>query len=148
MPRKKPSTLLAERVTTLLAERKAIRPLLTTYQAYLDAHNYTNERTDLERKIAAIVSSGPPFDEAERLESVPQDYALAEAAFRMRCAFNRPELRDDPALVWDGATLSALMPASWRQVSSWHPALKERLIDLCGPLDGTLERMLSGRYRD
>lgn len=144
MRRPSASTLFKRRVKSLLSERKALLPLFALYQRYLDFNNHSGGRADLEQKIAAIVSSGLPLNEKELLDHVPHSYDLTEAAFRLRCAFNRLELRDSPALVWDGSTLSGLMPANWRQVSDWHQVVKERLIDLCGPLDDTLERMLAG----
>lgn len=137
MTKSNSSTLLAERLGTLLAERKALRPLLARYRVFLHTRHFNDERTDLEQKISAVVSDGLPFDEKERRYHLPQASSLAASTFALRTGFNQPHLQDRPALIWDGSPVPGITTVGW------HQAVKQRLIDLCGPLDETLARMLS-----
>jgi hypothetical protein len=138
MPKANPSTLFVECLRNLLSQRQALRPLLTRYRTYLDQRQYNAARTSLEQEITAAVSAGLPFNEKERRYNLPQAEHLAVAAYNLRIAFNRPELQENPKLVWDyGCAVPGVL------TTGWHPAVKARLITLVGPLDYTLEQMLS-----
>jgi hypothetical protein len=137
MPKKNPSTLFAERLRTLLADRKMLRRLFARYEMFVNLRSFTDGRIDLEQKIAAIISAGLSFSEKERLCQLPHACHLAEGAFRMRNVFNRTDLLENPALIWNGSPIPGIL------TTNWHPAVKQRLLDLVGPLDDILERMLS-----
>jgi hypothetical protein len=138
MPKQNPSTLLAERLRTLLVERKALQPLLARYRIFVVTRNFNDERTDLEKQIGELVACGLPFNEKERRYNLPPARYLAECAFYLRAAFIEPRFQDRPALVWDAGSL---VPGIMTVI--WHQAVKDRLVALAGPLDDTLARMLS-----
>jgi hypothetical protein len=139
MPKPNPSTLLVERLRTLLSERKALRPLLARYRTPLTLRQFNDARTALEREVAAIVAAGLDFNEAERRYNIPQAEHLSVAAYNLPSVFARPELQDSPpSHVWEyGSCVPGVL------TTGWHPAVKQRLLDLCGPLDETVERMLT-----
>lgn len=137
MSRKSQSSLLIERVANLLSERKLLRSLFPRYRVLVDLRSFTSERADREREIAELILCSPPFSSEERRYGVPQAAHLAEAALRMRASFTQVELRDNPGRVWDSFPLPGVDTTNWPQ------SIKERLIDLVGPLDSFLERTLS-----
>ena len=99
---------------------------------------FNEARIALEREVAAIVAAGLDFNEEERRYSLPQAQHLTEAAYNLRIAFTRPELQDNPNLVWEyGSPVPGIL------TTNWHPAVKQRLLDLVGPAEFTLERMLT-----
>jgi hypothetical protein len=129
---------LKERLRTLLSERKALRLLLARYRTPFTLRQFNDTRTALEREVAAIVAAGLPFNEEERRYNLPQAEHITVAALNLRLSLTRPELQDNPNLVWDfGSPVPGIMTVNW------HPSVKQRLLDLCGPLDETLERMLT-----
>jgi|SRR5580698_1242546 hypothetical protein len=134
MSRKTSSTLLIERLRTLLEERRSLRSLFPRYRMFVDLRNFTSERTELENQIAQIISAG--FNEQER-HYMPQAAHIAECAFHLRASFSTASLLEQPALVWNHNPLPGVL------TTHWEPGLKQRLLDLCGPLDATLERMLA-----
>lgn len=127
---------LHERLCELLSERRTLRALFGRYQPILHVRSYTAERTTLESQIAAIVVASLPLEECE-LNRLPHPEQIAECAFRLRTSFGTVSVLDQPGLVWDSSPLPGVM------TERWHPALKQRLTDLVGPLDGILERMLA-----
>ena len=138
MRKPNPSTLLVERLRRLLSERKALRPLLARYRTPLALRQFNDARTALEREVAAIVAAGLDFNEEERRYNLPQAEHLSVAAFNLRLAFTRPELQDNPSHVWEyGSCVPGVL------TTNWHPAVKQRLLDLVGPAEFTLERMLT-----
>jgi hypothetical protein len=50
MTKVKSNTLLTERLRTLLAERKTLRPLFARYRPFLDLRQFNGERIELEQK--------------------------------------------------------------------------------------------------
>lgn len=132
----KPSTLLAKRLSELLSERRALRALFPPYQLLLNARSYNAERTSLESQIAALVVGSLSLEEVEFVR-LPQPRHIAECAYRLRTSFSTASLLDQPGLIWNAGPLPGVM------TDNWHPSLKERLLDLCAPLDDTLERMLA-----
>jgi len=132
------SQTLAERLTTLLAERKSLRVLLARYQHGLETRTFNEQRTDLEHQIATLVTERLPFDERERRYHLPSACHIAECAYRMRLRFANPQVADAPSSVWDSGSLVLGV-----MTSGWHPLVKERLLDLSGPLDDTIARMLT-----
>ena len=133
---KSKSTLLPERLHTLLTERRALRPLFARYQLFLNARRFNAERSAIERQIAATVIAELHLEPFE-LERLPQPGHIAECAFHLRTSFSTTRLFDPPGLVW------GLNPFPGVMTDNWHPALKQRLLDLVGPLDDILTRMLS-----
>ncbi len=137
MPKPNPSVLL-KRLRILLSERRALRPLLARYQTPLSLRQFNDARKGLEREVAAIVAAGLDFNEEERRYSIPQAQHLTEAAYNLRGAFARPELQDNPSQAWECGS-----PVPGVLTTNWHPAVKQRLLDLVGPAEFTLERMLT-----
>jgi hypothetical protein len=137
MRKPNPSALL-KRLCILLADRQALRPLLARYRTPLALRQFNDARTALEREAAAIVAAGLPFDEEERRYRLPQAEHITVAAFNLRLAFTRPELQDNPSQVWEYGS-----PVPGVLTTGWHPAVKQRLLDLVGPAEFTLERLLS-----
>lgn len=137
MPKPKSPTL-AVRLRVLLSERKALRPLLARYRIFLDLRQFNDARTALEREVLAIVAAGLPFTEEERRYNLPQAEHITVAAYNLRLAFTRPELQDSPSHAWEfGSPVPGILTANW------HQAVKQRLLDLVGPAEFTLERMLT-----
>jgi hypothetical protein len=123
-------------VKKLLAERAALRPLLASYKYFLGVRNYNPQRTNLEHEIASIITAPLPFDEEERRYHLPQPEHLATAAFYLRTMFSDTYLQDKPQLVWD------MSPVPGISTVNWHPVVKQRLMDLTGTLDETLQRSI------
>ncbi|MGA2760399.1 MAG: hypothetical protein ABSF08_08795 [Candidatus Cybelea sp.] len=138
MPKPNPSTLLVERLRTYCSERRSLGPLLARYRTFLDMRQFNDARTALEREVAAIFASGLPFNEEGRRYNIPQAEHVTVAAFNLRLAFTRPELQDNPSQVWEYGS-----PVPGVLTTGWHPAVKQRLLDLVGPAEFTLERMLT-----
>jgi hypothetical protein len=112
--------------------------LLARYKTPLALRQFNDARTALEREVAAIVAAGLPFNKEELRFNLPQAAHLSVAAFNLQTSLSRPELQENPLLVWEYGS-----PVPGVLITGWHPAVKQRLLDLCGPLDETLERMLS-----
>ena len=71
-------------------------------------------------------------------ELKPSAEHITVATFNLRITFGRPELQDNPNLVWEyGSPVPGIL------TTNWHPAVKQRLLDLVGPAEFTLERMLN-----
>lgn len=132
MPKSNPSTLLAE-LNHLLAERSALRPLFERYRFFLNTRKYSAERDEIEESVKNIICAGLPLSK----QNLPQASALAQCAYVLRTALSRPELLDNPALVWDRPLVPGCL------VTNWHESLKQRLYDLCGQLDSAFTRILS-----
>jgi hypothetical protein len=138
MRKPNPSTLFAQSVAKLLSERKAVRLLLARYQTPLALRQFNDARTALEREVAAIVAAGLPFNEEGRRYNLPQARHLAEALFNLQTSLRRPELQENPLLVWGFGS-----PVPGVLTTGWHDAVKQRLLDLVGPAEFALGRMLT-----
>ena len=134
------TSTLNSRIETLLAERESLKPLLARYQVFLSQKFFNDERTNLEDRIAAFIADGLHFNEEDRRKELPQARHLTECAFNLQTAFFKRPVLDNPELAWDSHYAHLVSGVS---TDAWNPRLKERLLDLCGPLDGTLARMLS-----
>jgi hypothetical protein len=126
---------LSKRLSTLLDERKQVRDLLQAFTMY-EFRNEPLGRGDLENQIAALVTARLGLGSAD----LPGARQLAQCARELLVAFTDPHLLDKPSFIWNGNVLTAYGVST----RSWHPALKKRLIAMCGPLDETLAEMLDG----
>jgi hypothetical protein len=138
MPKQSHSTLFVERLKRLLSERQALHPMLARYRAFLNSNSFNERRTKLEEEAFAIVAAGLFFDEHERRYNLPQAGHVVEALANLQTWFVRPELQDAPNFIWNyGSPVPGVLTANW------HPAVKERIIALVGPLDSVLKQMLA-----
>ena len=128
-----PATLFKRAVESLLAQRKLVRELSQALVSYRLRHD-RDLVSKTEEAVAILVN------EPLRLKSpeLPRAASLATAVASLLVTFKEPQLLDTPSLVWNA---NQLVPGVMTTV--WEPMVKERLMDLCGPLDATLERMLS-----
>lgn len=124
---------LKERLNILLSERQKLRALLARYRIFVVSRNFNDERAALETQIGAIVASGLALG----LRDTPGARSLSETSYALLAAFSDPVVASSPTLVWDRGLGTGI------GTYSWNTAVKTRLLDLVGPLDDTLTRMLS-----
>lgn len=136
MPKTSQAVTLVADLKALLSDRKALRAILPYYKLFLDSRNYNAERERLEAQITAVVVENLTVTEAER-QTLPQARHIAECAFHLPSWFGAASRIEQPNLIWNHNPLPGVLTAGWA------PNLKQRLLDLCGPLDATLARMLA-----
>lgn len=123
---KSKAALFKERVAHLLAERKALRPLLVRYQEFVRWKSFPEERSVLEKQIADLVHAALDFSEEQLRRWLPSNQNVAETCLSRKV----PEYQ---------TTFSSESDLSANPVEK---AYEQRLIALCDPLDSTLARML------
>lgn len=129
------TSVLVERLNALLTERHALRALLARYRPFFESRNFNAQRSELESEITALVTRTLFLSEAEQRREIPSPQHLAGAITALQSAFVHPLVVTNLASVWDYAYTGFQ--------HTTNAQLRERLVDLVGPLDDTLARMLS-----
>lgn len=127
------NSTLKERLSTLLHERRSLRALLTRYRNLYVSKRFDDERADLEKQIFEIIKSSLTLSPRD----LPAAERLTECAYNLQNAFADGAVVDCPDLVWNGSLAGGF------STQAWPAAVKTRLLDLCGPPDDMLTRMLS-----
>ncbi|HEY1884119.1 MAG TPA: hypothetical protein VGG51_13875 [Candidatus Cybelea sp.] len=123
---------LHERLCHLLEERRRLRKLIAAKLAYSFAVNNLSAEPEAQAAVLELVIGPLDLDTGE----LPFTTHVSQAVVSLLVMFGKPEYVEHPELVWNRATI---VPGV--QTREWHAHLKERLQELCGPLDVPIKRL-------